>query len=252
MRLRSGGEGGRPDGASDVVAGPGRPGDGALPAPGAAAAERLPGPGVVSTLLALAAGLVVLALSALPIDADHVGGLEEDVFRFLNDDVSLPEGPVWLVMQLGSVVVVPLVVAAALLVRRRRLAVTAAVAGTFVYAMGKVVRHAVPRGRPASILADVTVRDPAVGSGYLSGHMALAVAMAAALTPYLGWRGRAAVWTLAALVGFGRIHVGVHMPLDVVGGAGLGLAGWALVHLAVTAVPAALAGRRQPAETVPA
>jgi membrane-associated phospholipid phosphatase len=250
VRPPLGGERGRRDPGSDVVDSPGGAGGRGSPAAGPEAAGRPPGPGVVPTLLALGAGLIVLALSALPIDADHVGGLEEEVFRFLNDDLSLPEGPVWLVMQLGSVVVVPLVVAAALFARRRQLAVTAAVAGTFVYAMGKVVRHLVPRGRPASILGDVTVRDPAVGSGYLSGHMALAVAMAAAVTPYLGWRGRVAVWTLAALVGLGRIHVGVHMPLDVVGGAGLGLAGWAAVHLAVAALPAAVAARRSPPQPV--
>ncbi len=207
--------------------------------PSAGPADR-PGPGLVPTLVLLGIGLVVLGLSALPIDARHVGGLEEDVFRLLNDDLWLPFRPIWLVMQLGSVIVVPLVVAAALVARRRRLAVTAAVAGTFVYVMGKVVRHGVVRGRPATLLSGVVVRDPAVGSGYLSGHMGLAVAMAAAATPYLGWRGRAVVWTLAALVGLGRIHVGVHMPLDVVGGAGLGLAGWAVVHLAINAVPAAL------------
>jgi membrane-associated phospholipid phosphatase len=208
-------------------------------APREAAPPSPPGPGVVPTLLVLGLGLVILALSALPIDAHRVGGLEEDVLRFFNDDLWLPYRPVWLVMQLGSVVVVPLVVIAALVARRRRLAVTAAVAGTLVYGMGKLVRHAVPRGRPASILEGVIVRDPAVGSGYLSGHMGLAVAMAAAVTPYVGWRGRAVVWTLALLVGLGRIHVGVHMPLDVVGGAGLGLAGWALVHLAITTVRAA-------------
>ena len=216
------------------------------------AADNPTGPGPAATLAVLIVGLVVLGLSALPIDARHVGGLEEGVFRFLNDDLWLPYWPTWLLMQLGSVAVVPVVVVAALALRRRRLAVTAGVTGTLVYVMGKVVRHGVVRGRPARILEDVVIRgDPAVGTGYLSGHTGLAVAMAAAATPYLGWRGRAVVWTLAAFVGLARIHVGAHMPLDVVGGAGLGLAGWAAVHLAVTAVPAALPSRRAPADPVP-
>ena len=202
---------------------------------------------MVPTLAALATGLLVVGLSALPVDRHHVGGLEQDVFRFVNDDLWLPYWPTWLVMQLGSVIVVPLAVTAALVARRRRLAVTAGVAGVLVYGLGKAVRHAVVRARPARILEDVVVRgDPALGSGYLSGHMALAVAMAAALTPYLGWRGRALVWTLAAFVGLARIHVGAHLPLDVVGGTGLGLAGWAAVHLALTAVPRAMAARRAP------
>ena len=219
----------------DEEAGPTRP-------PGA-------GPGVGPTLAVLGGGLLVVGLSAAPIDRHNVGGLEEDVFRFLNDDLWLPYWPTWLLMQLGSVIVVPLAVAAALAARRPRLAVTAGVAGTLVYVLGKLVRHLVVRGRPARILEDVVVRgDAALGTGYLSGHMALAVAMAAALTPHVGWPGRALVWTLAAFVGLARIHVGAHMPLDVVGGAGLGLAGWAAVHLAATAAPARLAARRTSAE----
>ena len=215
-------------------------------------ADEPAGPGPAATLALLVVGMVVLGLSALPIDARHVGGLEEGAFRSLNDDLWLPYWPTWLLMQLGSVAVVPVVVVAALVARRRRLAVTAGVAGTLVYVMGKVVRHGVVRGRPARILEDVVIRgDPAVGTGYLSGHMALAVAMAAAATPYLRWRGRVVVWGVAAFVGLARIHVGAHMPLDVVGGAGLGLAGWAAVHLAVTAVRAAVASRRAPAEPVP-
>ncbi len=106
-----------------------------------------------------------------------------------------------------------------------------------MYGLGKVVRHLVVRGRPAKILEGVTILgDPAVGSGYLSGHMALAVAVAAAVTPYVGWRGRALVWAVALFIGVARMHVGAHMPLDVTGGAGLGLAGWAVVHLIVLAV----------------
>jgi glycosyltransferase 2 family protein len=211
------------------------------------------GPGLSATLLVLAVGVAVLGLSALPIDEHHIGGLEEDVFRFINDDLWLPYWPTWLLMQLGAVIVVPLVVGAALLARRRRLALTAGVAGTFVYIMGKVVRHGIVRGRPARVLEEVVVRgDPALGTGYLSGHMGLAVAMAAAATPYLGWRGRTVAWALAAFVGLARIHVGAHMPLDVVGGIGLGLAGWALIHLAVTVLPALRAENRAPAGAAPA
>jgi undecaprenyl-diphosphatase len=196
-----------------------------------------PGPGTAATLAVLAVGLVILGLSALPIDADNVGGLEEDVFRFLNDDLWLPYWPTWVVMQAGSVAILPIAVVAALLARRKRLALTAGVAGALVYGMGKVMRHLVVRERPAKILEAVIIRgDPSLGTGYLSGHTALAVSLAAAATPYLGWRGRIAVWTVAAAVGIARIHVGAHMPLDVVGGAGLGLAGWALVHLLVSAV----------------
>ncbi len=188
--------------------------------------------GAVPSLALLVGGLGLLVLSALPVDRHAVGGLEERVFRDVNDGVRFPWFAVWTVMQLGSVAVVFLVAGGALLARRPRLAATAAVAGTIAYVMGKVVRHLVFRDRPAYLLDEVIIRGArSLGSGYLSGHTALAVTMAVVLTPYLGRWGRWAVWVLAALVGLGRMYAGAHLPLDVVGGAALGLATGGLVSL---------------------
>ncbi|HYX43816.1 MAG TPA: phosphatase PAP2 family protein [Acidimicrobiales bacterium] len=186
----------------------------------------------VPSMALLVGGLVLLVLSALPVDKHAVGGLEARVFREVNDGIRLPWFAVWTVMQLGSVIVIPLVAGGALLARRPRLAATAVVAGAVAYAMGKVVRHVVPRPRPARLLAGVIVRgSPALGSGYLSGHTALAVAMAVVLTPYLGRTGRWVVWVVALLVGGARMYAGAHLPLDVVGGAALGLATGGAVSL---------------------
>jgi membrane-associated phospholipid phosphatase len=194
----------------------------------------------VASIALLLGGLVLLVLSALPVDEDAVGGLETRVFRDVNDGIRLPWFAVWTVMQLGSVIVIPLVVGGALLARRPRLAATAAVAGSIAYGMGKVVRHLVERDRPDGLLADVIIRgEPSLGSGYLSGHTALAVVMAVVLTPYLGRRGRWAVWILAALVGLARMYAGAHLPLDVVGGAALGLATGGAVSLVAGRIRAA-------------
>ena len=204
-------------------------------------------PPVAATAL-LVGGLVLLFLSALPVDKDAVGGLEVRIFRDVNDGLRFPWFAVWTVMQLGSVVVIPLVVGGALLARRPRLAATAAVAGTVAYVMGKVVRHLVERARPARLLTGVIVRGaPSLGSGYLSGHTALAVTMAVVLTPYLGRAGRWAVWVLAVVVGLARMYAGAHLPLDVVGGAALGLATGGAVSLVGNRIRAARAAPAPPA-----
>jgi uncharacterized membrane protein YbhN (UPF0104 family) len=49
--------------------------------------------------------------------------------------------------------------------------------------------------------------------------------------PYLHRRLRWAAWAMVALVALGRIYVGVHFPLDVIGGLALGLLIGALVNL---------------------
>jgi glycosyltransferase 2 family protein len=65
----------------------------------------------------------------------------------------------------------------------------------------------------------------------VSGHSAVAVALATVASPFLGRRARRVAWTLAALVCVARIYVGSHLPFDVVGGAALGWAAGALVLL---------------------
>ncbi|HEU5479945.1 MAG TPA: phosphatase PAP2 family protein, partial [Candidatus Tumulicola sp.] len=73
--------------------------------------------------------------------------------------------------------------------------------------------------------AGVVVRGRhAGGYGFPSGHTAVAFAVAAALAPDLPRPVRPFVWLLAVIVGFARVYVGAHFPLDVLGGAALGYA----------------------------
>ena len=101
----------------------------------------------------------------------------------------------------------------------------ALVAGWGGWWLAKVVKAQVERGRPEAELPDEVVRSSAVteGLGFVSGHSTVAFACAAILSPYLPRRWRAAVYGLAATVGLSRVVVGAHLPLDVVGGAALGL-----------------------------
>ena len=90
----------------------------------------------------------------------------------------------------------------------------------------------VDRQRPAQLLAAVHIRGaPATGNGYPSGHAAVAFALATIAWLWFGPRARWAFLAAAVVVCFGRMYVGAHLPLDVVGGAGLGVASGALVGL---------------------
>src|SRR5437773_1889976 len=80
------------------------------------------------------------------------------------------------------------------------------------------------RLRPAILLAGTRRRGrEAAGLGYLSGHAGVAVALGAAAFPRLGPGGRALTLGAVPVVGVSRIYVGAHLPLDVAGGAALGL-----------------------------
>ena len=191
-----------------------------------------------SDLIWLAAGTVVLVLCALPVHADRVAGPEADAYRLVNDLPSVPFGLVWVPMQLGNLLVVPAAVLAALAFRRWRLAAGLALAGAGVYALAKVVKHFVLRGRPSGLLDDVVVRGAAPhGLGFVSGHIAVVTALALVAWPWLPRWGRWAAGVGVAAVFLARIYVGAHLPLDMVGGAALGVAVGALVRL-LLGVPA--------------
>lgn len=173
----------------------------------------------------LAAGAVLLVLAALPVDRARVGAAETAVFRVVNDATVLPFWVVWPLMQLGNLLVVPAAAVLAAVLRRWRLAAAVLLAGVGTYLSAKVVKDLVIRGRPDGLLADVVVRGAeAHGRGFVSGHAAVAVTLVAVAWPWLGTRGRLVCAALALTVCLARVHVGAHLPLDVVGGAGLGLA----------------------------
>jgi undecaprenyl-diphosphatase len=94
------------------------------------------------------------------------------------------------------------------------------------------VKEFVQRGRPQTLLEGVNILgEPARGLGYVSGHSAVAVALATVASPFLGRRARRVAWVLAGCVCVARIYVGSHLPFDVLGGAALGWAAGALVLL---------------------
>jgi len=187
----------------------------------------------VDALLVLG-GLLVLALSALPVDERTVSGVEEGFFRPVNDLPSLLYEPLWVFMQLGNFLVVPLAALAAFVARRRRLAGGLLLGGLLTYGLAKVVKRIVTRGRPFRLLADVNIHGAAgKGLGFVSGHAAVVAALLVVAWPWLSRPARSVAVILVSCVWIGRVYVGAHLPLDIVGGAALGVAAGGVVRLLI-------------------
>ena len=177
--------------------------------------------------LGMAAGwLVVLVLSAVAVHPDRVSGAEEAVFRALNAIPDLAYWPVWVVMQLGNLLAIPAAALVVLISRRWRLAGALLLAGGAKTVLSRAVKDVVTRHRPASVIDDVVRRGDAsaTGEAFVSGHAVIAFSIAVLVHPYLPPGKRWIPWALATVVCVGRVYVGAHLPLDVVGGAALGTA----------------------------
>jgi len=179
------------------------------------------------------AGTAALLITAVAVHRDHVGPGEDAAFRAVN---GLPDSlylPAWVVMQLGTLGAAPAAAGVAWLAGDGELAARLLVSGTATWALSKLVKQVVRRPRPAALLPDTHRRGrDAAGLGYLSGHAGVAVALGAAALPRLGSAGRALTLSVVPVVGLTRVYVGAHLPLDVAGGAALGLAVEAAVRLA--------------------
>jgi len=195
---------------------------------------------------------VVLVTAALA-SASTVSRLEVQVFRWLNQGPDIFGRPVWFMMQLGSVVGGLLAAVVLLAVTRQpRGALAGAIAVVAAWLAAKVIKALVDRGRPADYLADVHTRfEPlGYGQGYPSGHTAVAFALATVIAGSLrGWW-RGVPFVVATVVAFGRVYFGAHFPLDVVGGAAIGVAIGALTRQALH-LPTGLIGSSRPGTRVP-
>jgi glycosyltransferase 2 family protein len=192
-----------------------------------------------SDLAAAAGGLVVLGLGMLAVRDSSVSDLEESAFRAVNDLPGFLYPVLWPFSQLGVIVVGPIVAVIALVLRKWWLALAALLATAAKLSGERVVKAMVSRQRPGTSVGDIHARGDVSlqGESFVSGHAVLAGALACLIAPYLRGRWRLVPWVGLAFVMIGRVYVGAHNPLDVICGAGLGVAIGSVLNLAI-GVPA--------------
>ena len=133
----------------------------------------------------------------------------------------------WPPMQFGSLIS-PFALGALAYRRNRRPepATSIIAAGFAAWITAKGMKKLVGRGRPHDFDSETNLRlwTEIDGSlGFVSGHAAVAMATAGIIHRYVSPGLGAAAYGVAALVGFSRIYAGAHLPIDVLGGAALGV-----------------------------
>ena len=182
--------------------------------------------------------------SILVSDQRYVRG-ELAIFEAVNGWPRWIGAPLEVVQQLGTLptgIVVTAAVAGVVLPARPLVVVSVAMTTVVAWRLDDVVKEIIERPRPDVELPTAIVREEATGFGFPSGHTTLAFALAAVLHPILPPTIRWVPWLLATAVGVARVYVGVHWPMDLVGGASLGIA----IGSAASALGTTRYRRRQP------
>jgi undecaprenyl-diphosphatase len=181
------------------------------------------GLGAGAVLAAVAAAALSIAVSGEPAPP-----WERDVVEAATRVPDLLGVPARLVMQFGTFgATVGLALAVAWVTRARLGPVAVLAAGLVALGIANRLKRVVDRGRPTG----VRVRELQDSSGYPSSHAAVAFGLAVVLVALVPPRWRWAPIAAATVVALARLHVGVHYPADVTGGALIGTA----VGLAVVA-----------------
>ncbi len=152
---------------------------------------------------------------------------EHRTFSAINDLPDVLAPLVWPPMQFGSLTS-PFALGAVAYWRNRRPEPAASImaAGFAAWIAAKGMKKLVGRGRPHDFDSETNLRlwTEIDGSlGFVSGHAAVAVASAGIIHRYVSPSLGVAAYGLAAIVGFSRIYAGAHLPIDVLGGAALGV-----------------------------
>jgi undecaprenyl-diphosphatase len=168
----------------------------------------------------------VLAGSAVEARRGHPEW-ERRIYRLINDGPDELAPIAWLPMQAGSLTA-PFALAGWSYWRTRDVdpAVAYAASGFITWLAAKGAKKLIGRGRPhdhdpTTNLRLATRTDGSLG--YVSGHAAVASTLATVIGSGRSPVAVAGLQTFALLVGVTRIYAGAHLPLDVAGGAALGI-----------------------------
>jgi glycosyltransferase 2 family protein len=135
----------------------------------------------------------------------------------------------FVITQLGSIHVLAIMLIGYLIKRRYHIVLRLLMTGTAAYLVSGFAKDIWGRTRPHELLTDVVNLDYLVrGPGFPSGHVALATALALTIGHYLPRKYHWLIVFWIVGVGLSRIYLGIHAPLDIVGGFAIGWGCYAL------------------------
>ncbi len=147
---------------------------------------------------------------------------EETLFLWIYNWPAFLTPIFYVITQFGSIYVLAIISAGLALRKKFNMLIRLLLASILSYQLSGFAKDLWGRTRPNELLIEVVNRDYFRGPGYPSGHVALATAMAFVVGHYLPkkYHWVVPVWIIG--VALSRIYLGIHAPLDIVGGFAIG------------------------------
>jgi glycosyltransferase 2 family protein len=156
-----------------------------------------------------------------------MAGWEKWLFKAIYD---LPEffTPFFLaITQLGGIMMLFALSLLCLVIKHYSVVIRLLMSGLLAYLAAGVAKDLYGRGRPHEFFTDLVYRDQLIrGPGFPSGHMAMATAIGLVFWHVLPKKHKWIGPAIIVGVGVSRVFLGVHAPIDILGGFALG---WASV-----------------------
>lgn len=185
--------------------------------------------------LVLAMGFVLFIVSWYIIAGGNISSVEESIFRQFNNWPAALGTIFHVITYLGSLYVLLAVCLALSIFKKYYLTLQVFIAGFSAWCVASLIKFSEIRMRPYDLLNNVKLLEPRdLTAGFPSAHTALITAVVVVLFTKSN---RKLYWVLTVavvLVGISRMVVGMHAPIDITAGVGIGLMLGSLTKLIFT------------------
>lgn len=180
-------------------------------------------------IVQLCIALSIFIISVIASRDKEIANWEIVIFNFVYTLPSYLYLPFFLVTQTGSIFMLGFLSVMYVLKQRYHVVIRLLMSGTLAYTLSGVAKDLWGRVRPTEYLVDIVNLDYVVrGMGFPSGHVALATALALTVGHYLPRKYHWAVGVWIIGVGLSRMYLGIHFPVDIIGGFAIGWFSYAL------------------------
>lgn len=168
--------------------------------------------------------LLALFITGVAVSSHTLTGGELALFKAINNWPDNLRLLFFAITQLGSAWMLYIITLFLVWKRHYRLAVRIFTAGALASITCEIIKQLIGRPRPEEILVNINLRDSVViGKGFPSGHTAIATVLVLMLWPVIPAKWRWGLPLIVVTVGLSRMYLGVHAPLDIVGGIAVGV-----------------------------